>query len=195
MSRRTPTARRPSSRHRRGGRPGLWLAAAAAVIAMAGGYLVASRWLGASPTPRADLAAPTQAGAAGAAPALRIAPPVYQLGEVSQAKGVVTVDLTVTNAGAADLVITEMETSCGCTRAALIANGRPGPWFGMRGHGEWPVGWSARLGPGQRATLRVQYDPDAHGIYRGPIDRLVVLHSNDPRQPRAQVRLTGTQVP
>ena len=65
----------------------------------------------------------------------------------------------------------------------------------MRGHGEWPTGWSARLSPNQRATLRVQYDPDAHGIYRGPIDRVVVIYSNDPNRPQAEARLTGTQVP
>lgn len=125
---------------------------------------------------------------------LTVSPAAYDLGQVSQAKGIVTVEMAVENTGSADLVIHEMETSCGCTRAALVLDGRAGPWFGMRGHGDWPSGWSARLRPGQRATLRVQYDPDAHGIYRGPIDRVVVIYSNDPRRPKAQVRLTGTQV-
>jgi hypothetical protein len=65
----------------------------------------------------------------------------------------------------------------------------------MRGHGEWPTGWSANVRPRQQATLRVQYDPDAHGIYRGAIDRTIVIYSNDPRRSETQVRLTGTQVP
>lgn len=124
-----------------------------------------------------------------------VIPPVYDLGQVSQAAGVVTIETVVANEGAGDLVIDEMETSCGCTRAALVMEGTTGPWFGMRGHGVWPVGWSARLRPGTRATLRMQYDPNAHGIYRGPVDRVVLVHSNNPRRARAQIRLTGTQVP
>jgi hypothetical protein len=150
--------------------------AAAAVLAVAG-FLALARW-----------GTPAEAGEL-------TVPHAYTLGEVSQAKGIVTVEMGVENTGAADLVIREMETSCGCTRAALVVDGQTGPWFGMRGHGEWPSGWSARLRPGQRATLRVQYDPDAHGIYRGPIDRVVAIYSSDPRRPQAQVRLTGTQVP
>jgi hypothetical protein len=164
---------------------------------LTGAYLAAAYWSGPSggpdPSPGGS-SAPSQSGAGGA-PALSISPGVYDLGEVSQARGIVTVELAVANAGAGELVIDDMETSCGCTRAALVADGRAGPWFGMRGHGPWPAGWSARLGPGQHATLRVQYNPNTHGIYRGPIDRIVVIHSNDPRQPHAQVRLTGTQIP
>ncbi len=128
------------------------------------------------------------------APTLRVSPSNYDLGTVSQAKGLVTVEMKVANAGARELVISEMETSCGCTRAAIVTRGAPGPWFGMRGHGEWPPGPAARLGPGEEAILRVQYDPDAHGPYRGPIDRLVVIYSNDPQQPQARVRLQGEQV-
>jgi hypothetical protein len=126
---------------------------------------------------------------------LSIVPASYDLGQISQARGIVTVEMAVTNTGTGDLEISEMETTCGCTRASLIVDGKAGPWFGMRGHGDWPTGWSARLRPGQQAVLRVQYDPDAHGVYRGPVDRTVFIYSNDPRQPRAAVRLTGTQVP
>lgn len=160
---------------------GLVMLAAAAVLVLTG-ILLAARWQ-------------AMPGASGKTPVLRVSPGTYELGDVSQAKGIVTVEISAANGGEADLVITEMETSCGCTRAALVVNGKEGPWFGMRGHGEWPAGWSARLRPGERAVLRVQYDPDAHGIFRGPIDRVVVVHSNDPQLPRAQVRLSGTQVP
>ncbi|MDQ7840440.1 MAG: DUF1573 domain-containing protein [bacterium] len=160
---------------------GLVMFAAAAVLVLTGLFL-AARWQ-------------YLPGTSGRVPLLRVSPGTYELGQVSQAKGIVTVELAAANGGEADLTINEMETSCGCTRAALIVNGKEGPWFGMRGHGEWPVGWSARLRPGERAVLRVKYDPDAHGIFRGPIDRIVVIHSNDPRQPQARVRLSGTQVP
>ncbi|MDR7470695.1 MAG: DUF1573 domain-containing protein [Armatimonadota bacterium] len=192
------------------------------LVLAAGGYLI-FRWLGpgassagapasgvTSPVAGPRVSVPEGAPAAGPAvpasggalpappsgvPSLRVTPSVYNLGQVSQAAGRVTVRLAVSNTGTADLVITEMETSCGCTRAALVVDGRSGPWFGMRGHGTWPAGWSARLRPGQQAALLVEYDPNAHGIYRGPIDRAVLIHSNDPRQPHAEVRLTGAQVP
>lgn len=190
MSPHTGKPRKPSPGRRKARRTGLVLLAAAAVLVLAGGLLVAARWFGSS-----DSSGPAAAGGPGQVPEMRVSPKTYDLGQVSQAKGIVTVELAVSNAGNGDLIVREMETSCGCTRASLVVNGRAGPWYGMRGHSEWPVGWSARLRPGQQATLRVQYDPDAHGIYRGPIDRIVVIYSNDPRQPQYQVRLTGTQVP
>jgi hypothetical protein len=167
---------------RRGSRTGLPVILVALALLVAGGYLIAGQRRGTDT-------------ASGGAPALTVTPAVYDMGLVSQAAGVVTFEMALGNTGNGDLIISEMETSCGCTRAAVVLDGRPGPWFGMRGHGEWPAGWSARLRAGQQAKLLVQYDPDAHGIYRGPIDRTILITSNDPRQRRAEVRLAGTQVP
>lgn len=177
------TVGRAKARHRSRGRA-WWTAVAIGAVLLAGVYAAARGlgYVGGSLSGGAQVAA------------LQVTPSTYDLGTVSQAKGLVTVEMKVANAGARELVINEMETSCGCTRAAIVTGGAPGPWFGMKGHGEWPAGWSARLGPGEEATLRVQYDPDAHGPYRGPIDRLVVIYSNDPRQPQARVRLQGQQV-
>ena len=191
---RKPARTAPRRRTNSSGRT-LTLVVVAGVI-LAGGVLLAGRLSGPSGASMATSPGnPAPAAGSAQVPAIAVTPAVYDLGQVSQAKGIVTVELTVANKGAADLVIREMETSCGCTRAALVIDGRAGPWFGMRGHGEWPTGWSANLRPGQQATLRVQYDPDAHGIYRGAIDRTVVIYSNDPRRAETQVRLTGTQVP
>lgn len=169
--------------HRRRSRTSLLLLIlAGAVVLVAGGYLVAGRGRGSS-------------AATTSAPVLSVSPAFYDLGQVSQAAGIVTIRLALANTGGADLVISEMETSCGCTRAAVVLDGQQGPWFGMKGHGEWPTGWSASVRPGQKGTLLVQYDPDAHGIYRGPIDREIAITSNDPRQRQVLVRLSGTQVP
>jgi hypothetical protein len=124
-----------------------------------------------------------------------VTPADNDLGSISQSRGLVTVEVCLANTGTSDLEIIEMETTCGCTKAAVVIDGKAGPWFGMRGHAEWPVGWTGRLRPGQRARLRIQYDPDAHGIYRGPVDRTVFVYSNDPERARTAVRLTGTQIP
>lgn len=186
--------RRPAGKHqkagRRGGRKNLLLIAAVSFLALAGIFAAVALRTGPSSTRAADPGAPS-----GGRPALSVSPSSYDLGRISQARGIITVEMAVTNTGTGDLEISEMETTCGCTRASLIVDGKAGPWYGMRGHGEWPTGWSARLRPGQRAALRVQYDPDAHGIYRGPVDRTVFIYSNDPQRPQTAVRLIGTQVP
>jgi hypothetical protein len=151
-----------------------------AVLAVGGGVLYAFY---------ARRAGESQAGV----PQLEVTPQTRDLGTIDYRDGIVTLSFTVENRGQGDLVITEMETSCGCTKASLIVNGREGPQFGMRGHGEWPRGWSARLKPGERAELKVTYDPLAHGIYVGPFDRLVFIYSNDPREPIKRVRFYGYQ--
>lgn len=190
MSRNRRHAGKNQKAGRRGGRQSLFLIAAVSFLALAGIFAMVALRTGPSSTRAADPGAPS-----GGRPALSVAPSSYDLGQISQAKGMVTVELAVTNTGTGDLEISEMETTCGCTRASLIVDGKAGPWYGMRGHGDWPTGWSARLRPGQRAALRVEYDPDAHGIYRGPVDRAVFIYSNDPRQARAAVRLIGMQGP
>lgn len=131
-------------------------------------------------------------GSAGV-PQLEVTPMVQDLGTIDYRDGIVTLSFVVENRGTGDLVITEMETSCGCTKASLIVNNQEGPQFGMRGHGAWPRGWSAKLKPGERAELKVTYDPLAHGPYVGSFDRLVFIYSNDPREPTKRVRFYGYQ--
>ncbi|OFX30290.1 MAG: hypothetical protein A2Z07_01690 [Armatimonadetes bacterium RBG_16_67_12] len=196
MSRNRRPAGKSQKAGRRGGRKSLLLIAAVSFLALAGIFAVVALRTGPSPTRAQSGPGAADRGApSGGRPALSVAPSSYDLGQISQARGIVTVEMAVTNTGDGDLEISEMETTCGCTRASLIVDGKTGPWYGMRGHGDWPTGWSARLRPGQRAALRVQYDPDAHGIYRGPVDRTVFIYSNDPQQTRAAVRLIGTQGP
>jgi len=134
------------------------------------------------------------AAANGGRPVLTVTPENQDLGTIDASKGIVTTLFTVQNTGDGDLVINEMETSCGCTSAVLIANGKEGPRYGMRGHGSWPTGWSARLRPGETAQLKVSYDPNAHGFFEGPVDRLIIVYSNDPNQPAKRVRFTGNQI-
>ncbi len=75
----------------------------------------------------------------------------------------------VINIGAADLEITALTTSCGCTTARLSAQ---------------------RIPPGESAELIVQFDP---GFHRQPGNyvREVYLFTNDPRQPRAVVTISA----
>jgi hypothetical protein len=156
-------------------------------IAIAGSaYYSFYAWRGATPVSSQSEDAPR-------APRFAITPEAQDLGTIDYRKGVVTTFFTVENTGDSDLIITEMETSCGCTAASLIVNGEEGPRFGMRGHGEWPTGWSATLKPREQAQLKVTYDPNAHGIYVGSFDRIVLIRSNDPEWPTKRLRVFGYQ--
>lgn len=127
------------------------------------------------------------------APIISISPQYVDLGRVSQAKGVVTAFATVENLGEGDLIINDMETSCGCTTAALIIDGEEGPAFGMRGHGSWPKGWSATIKSGKQAQLKINYDPNVHGTLRGLVTRVIYIYSNDPRNPVMKITVEAYQ--
>lgn len=67
----------------------------------------------------------------------------------------------IQNTGTADLHLSNLVTSCGCTTAELSASVIP---------------------PGRRAELLVTFDPDYH-VTNGEVIRLVWLVSDDPAQP------------
>ncbi|MEE9617496.1 MAG: DUF1573 domain-containing protein [Anaerolineae bacterium] len=81
----------------------------------------------------------------------------------------VTHIFAVQNTGSADLEITNLVTSCGCTVAVISSNVIP---------------------PGQRADLTVTFDPDFHET-QGEVVRLVWFATNDPAQPWVEVRITA----
>ncbi|NIN66941.1 MAG: DUF1573 domain-containing protein [Anaerolineae bacterium] len=92
----------------------------------------------------------------------------YDFGRVSTS-GEVGHIFAVQNIGTADLVISNLVTSCGCTTAELSSSVIP---------------------PGHRADLAVIFDPDFHDV-RGEVTRLVWFGTNDPTQPWVEVRITA----
>ncbi len=93
----------------------------------------------------------------------------YDFGRI-YARWTVSHIFPVQNRGTADLVITDLVTSCGCTTAELS---------------------SAVIPPGHRADLTVTFDADFHPV-KGPVTRLVWFATNDPAHPWVEVRITGT---
>ena len=79
----------------------------------------------------------------------------------------------VQNTGTADLEISNLVTSCGCTTAELS---------------------SSLIPPGQRADLTVTFDPDFHDT-RGEVVRLVWFATSDPTEPWVEVRITADVQP
>jgi hypothetical protein len=84
---------------------------------------------------------------------------------------VVKREVTVQNAGQADLVITSISTSCGCTKATLEPMTIP---------------------PGASGTLQIEFDSGAHGPdLTGALIRQIFIVSNDPQQPEMVVELAA----
>lgn len=127
------------------------------------------------------------------APAIKITPAAYDFGRLRAVSKVVSTLFTVENTGKGDLIINNMDSSCGCTTAALVVNGVEGPRFSMSGHGTNPRGWSAQLKPGEQAQLKIYYDPNAHPELRGPVTRFIMVFSNDPKNPIVRVFVSATQ--
>jgi hypothetical protein len=118
----------------------------------------------------------------------------YNFGDVSQRNGVVYVDFIIKNNGSKDLIINNMDSSCMCTTAKLIVDGRESPEFGMSMHGN-PRGWYDTIPPGKTAILRVFYDPNKHKDLKGPVTRFITIFSNDPINFQTKIRIDLNQVP
>lgn len=104
------------------------------------------------------------------------------LGVVSLKKGIVTTKFIIKNEGMTDLVIGKLSSSCGCTSASLVYQGKEGPRFYMAGHGQESPDdtWNISISPGTQAQVKVYYDPTVHPDLIGPVTRQVLVHSNDP---------------
>jgi len=103
----------------------------------------------------------------------------YDFCTISMANGKVTHDFIFKNTDATDITINKMFTSCMCTRAVLIVNGKEDGPFGMPGMGFLPS-VSETITPGAEGTIRVTFDPNAHGPAGvGTIDRVVTAQTDD----------------
>ncbi len=121
---------------------------------------------------------------------------IYDLGDVSQAKGVTSTVFTIVNQGQSNLIIDKIETSCGCTSASIIYNNQEGPKFSMPGHGvnEKVGDWQVSIPAGENAQLKVYYDPNMHGDFSGSVIREIHVFSNDPIDFEKEVSIELNQI-
>lgn len=129
------------------------------------------------------------------APKITTADVKKDLGTVGLKKGTVTTEFTIKNEGKSDLVVDKLSSSCGCTSASLVYQGKEGPRFYMAGHGhESPdANWKAVIAPGDEAQVKVYYDPTVHPDLTGPVTREVSVHSNDPVDFETKLTITLNQ--
>lgn len=128
-------------------------------------------------------------------PIIIVNPSSYDFGDVSQKKGIVTTFFEIRNEGKKDLVIDKLDTSCGCTSASIVYQGNEGPIFSMPGHGkEGPKDWQIVITAGEKAELKVYYDPNVHKDFRGAATREIYIFSNDPIDFEKKVQVELNQV-
>lgn len=108
--------------------------------------------------------------------ALTASATLYDFGTISMKNGLVAKDFMVTNPTDKDIFVTTLVTSCMCTKALIVESdgSTKGP-FGMPAMGYVPPA-NETIRAGESRTIRVVYDPNAHGPAGvGRIDRFVTL--------------------
>ncbi|MEE9612016.1 MAG: DUF1573 domain-containing protein [Desulfatiglandales bacterium] len=125
---------------------------------------------------------------------LRVAKPEYNFGVVSVAEGVKEAKIPLINIGERGLTITGLESSCGCTTASIVNNEVEGPRFSMASHRMNRKDWSTVIKPGAQAFLKVYFNPTVMPKLRGPITRIVTVHSDDPVNSEQEVRIKVYQI-
>lgn len=120
----------------------------------------------------------------------------WDIGKVTMSEGINTKDVTFKNTSQFPIQITAMETSCMCTKVQIVhEDGKKSALKGMVGHGGGSAAMLETIKPSEEATLRVSFDPNAHGpSATGPITRDITITTNNPDEPIWTLMFTGTVV-
>lgn len=115
----------------------------------------------------------------------------YDWGSIPMKGGNVSKIFTIKNTGTDTLKLTNIKTSCHCTKAQVKIGDTTSPSFGMNSVSSW-IG---DVPPRQEAQLEVIFDPAYHGPQgAGPINRLVSVETNDANNSKIEFSLTGTVI-
>jgi len=170
-----PQAAKPSARSR-SARKTRWIVGSGAVILAIGGLIVFARPQAAVEVPATVASA--QPGATSSAGQLTAFRTKFNFGSISMGSGKVTHRYAISNAGAAPISIHKIYTSCMCTTAALVKNGKVSDAYGMPGHTPIPS-IDVPLEAKDQAFIEVVFDPAAHGPAGvGPIERVVTVENS-----------------
>jgi hypothetical protein len=102
----------------------------------------------------------------------------FDFGTISMAAGKVSHVFKVKNTGTEPVVIGKMYTSCMCTTATLVKDGKEFGPYGMQGHGFIPK-INELVRPDEEVKIEVVFDPAAHGPAGiGRIQREVTVENN-----------------
>ncbi|MFH0804616.1 MAG: DUF1573 domain-containing protein [Patescibacteria group bacterium] len=120
-----------------------------------------------------------------ARPQVRVSETSFEMGtmKLSDTK---SQDVTLTNTGTKELVLSDVVTSCDCTFAQVTVAGRVSKEFSMRRD---PV-WSEVVSPGETATVKITYKPSIMPV-KGNVSRSVAIKTNDPGQPLVTIKFSA----
>lgn len=97
----------------------------------------------------------------------------------------------IKNNGTENLRLGKIKTSCTCTTAQLIIDGKESPLFSMHGIADW-IG---EVLPSKEAELKVVFDQTFHGPSGvGPIERFINVETNDASRSQLEFLLKGNVV-
>ena len=97
----------------------------------------------------------------------------------------------IKSTGAGPLKLSDVSTSCMCTTAQVIIDGKGGPLFGMHQKSSW-VG---EIPAGKEAELKIVFDPAFHGPSGvGSMTRQIEVATNDKNNPKLEFMLKGNVV-
>lgn len=106
-----------------------------------------------------------------AAPSIAFEERSWQFGTIHENGGPVSHEFEFTNTGSEPLVIISANASCGCTRPS------------------YP---QAPIKPGKKGKIKVTYLPKGRP---GNFDKTVKVRTNDPRNKRINLKISGSVVP
>jgi hypothetical protein len=116
---------------------------------------------------QAQVAPPAAAASSDASSKIQFAEPVYDFGKVSSGE-LVKHEYAFTNVGNAELEVSNVQPSCGCTTAG---------------------DWTRKVPPGKTGLIPIQFNSANYG---GPVTKTVTVTSNDKSQPTVVLQLKGT---
>lgn len=110
-----------------------------------------------------------------------ITPDSFDLGKMIMKNGLVTREYEIKNNSKDVLRVKNIVTSCMCTKAQVVFDGRRTRFYGMEMQGAKNPNVDFDIPAESTAKLVVRFDPAAHGIEGvGPIDRSVYIAFPDP---------------
>ncbi len=112
----------------------------------------------------------------------------YDWGQIGINNGKVEAVFDIENQGQGSLKLFNVTTSCACTTAQLITKNGESPLFGMHIKSDFV----SEVAAGEKATLKVVFDPLFHGPNGlGPISREVTVSTNDEANPKLVFNTTA----
>ena len=113
----------------------------------------------------------------------------HEWGEIGINDGNALAEFSISNDGTDTLKLFNVVTSCACTTAQIVVGDEVSPLFGMHTKSNY----IAEVPAGDTAILKVEFDPAFHGPGGvGPVNRQIVVETNDPGQPELNFMATGT---